>query len=57
MLGAAVALREIHGIPQPIPEREDTEAAVARAWAAAFAAGKALTLEQAIAEALETTGG
>jgi hypothetical protein len=27
------------------------------AWAATFAAGQALTLEEAIAEALETTGG
>jgi hypothetical protein len=46
--------------PQPASERADKEQAVAAAraalgeaaWAAAFAAGQSLTLEQAIAEAL-----
>ena len=60
LLGAAAALREALGAPQPPQERTDTEQAVAparaalgeEAWAAAYAAGRALTLEQAIAEAL-----
>jgi predicted ATPase/class 3 adenylate cyclase len=59
-LGAAAALRETIGVPLPPDEWADMEEAVAPAraavgedaWAAAFAAGKALTLEQAIAEAL-----
>jgi non-specific serine/threonine protein kinase len=60
LLGAATALRETIGAPQPVPERAATEQAVARAraalgedaWAAAFTAGRALSLEQAIAYAL-----
>jgi predicted ATPase/DNA-binding XRE family transcriptional regulator len=60
LLGAAGALRETIGTPLPVPERVVTEqtAAAARltmgesAWAAAFAAGRALPLAQAIAEAL-----
>jgi tetratricopeptide (TPR) repeat protein len=61
LLGAATALRERIGAPQPVPERAATEQAVARsramlggqAWAAAFSAGRACSLEQIIAEALE----
>ncbi len=61
LLGAAAALRETLGAPQPPQEREETEQAVAgaraalgeTAWAAAVAAGQKLTLEQAIAEALD----
>jgi predicted ATPase/class 3 adenylate cyclase/Tfp pilus assembly protein PilF len=60
LLGAARAVQEVVGAPPPAPERADTEAAVAPAraalgeerWAAAFAAGRAMTLEEAIAEAL-----
>jgi tetratricopeptide (TPR) repeat protein len=60
LLGAAVAVREMLGAPQPPQERADTEAAVAPAraalgeasWAAAYAVGHALTLEAASAEAL-----
>jgi hypothetical protein len=59
-LGAATALRETLGTPQASWERENVEQTVAPAraalgeeeWAAAFAAGRALSLEQAIAEAL-----
>ena len=61
LLGAATALREALGTPQPPGEREDTEQATAAArstlgpaaWAAAFAAGRALTLAHAITEALD----
>ena len=61
LLGAAAALREALGTPQPFQEREETEQATAAArstlgaavWAAALAAGRALTLAQAIAEALD----
>jgi len=60
LLGAATALREAIGAPGPSVERAMTEQAVAgargalgeEAWAAAFAAGQAMTLEEAIAEAL-----
>jgi hypothetical protein len=60
LLGAAAALRETIGAPLPLPERADVEQAVAGAraalgeaeWTAAFAAGRMLSLEQAIAEAL-----
>jgi tetratricopeptide (TPR) repeat protein len=60
MLGVAAKLREPIGFPQPPVDRADTEAAVAparaalgeEAWAAAYAAGRALSLEEAIAEAL-----
>jgi predicted ATPase/class 3 adenylate cyclase len=63
MLGAAAAIRVAHGMPQPPPERADTEQAVAaaraalgeEAWAAAFAVGRALSLDQALAEALGET--
>jgi predicted ATPase/class 3 adenylate cyclase/DNA-binding XRE family transcriptional regulator/catechol 2,3-dioxygenase-like lactoylglutathione lyase family enzyme len=62
LLGAATALRERLGTPLTASSQADVEQAVAEAraalgeeaWAAAFAAGKALSLEQAIAEALET---
>jgi len=61
LLGAAEALRETLGAPIPPPERADVERAVAEAraalgeeaWGRALAAGRALTLEQAIAEALD----
>jgi tetratricopeptide (TPR) repeat protein len=61
LLGAATALRERIGAPQPVPERVATERAVARSramlggqvWAAAFTAGHECSLEQVIAEALE----
>jgi predicted ATPase/class 3 adenylate cyclase/Tfp pilus assembly protein PilF len=64
LLGAAAAVRETLGAPQPPDERADIEQAVAAAraalgedaWAAAYAAGQALTLEEAIAEELEETG-
>jgi predicted ATPase/transcriptional regulator with XRE-family HTH domain len=60
LLGAAAALREALGTPQPAQEQGDTEqeTAAARAtlgaaaWAAAFAEGRTLSLEQAVAEAL-----
>jgi tetratricopeptide (TPR) repeat protein len=59
--GAWEALREPHGYVWSAWEQTDNEAAIASAraalgeavWAAAYAAGKALTLEEAIAEALE----
>jgi hypothetical protein len=62
LLGAAAAVHATVGAPQPPVERVDTEAAVALAravlgdetWAAAFAAGQALSLEEAVAEALRT---
>jgi predicted ATPase/transcriptional regulator with XRE-family HTH domain len=60
LLGAAAAEREALGAPQPPQERADVDQAVAaaratlgeEAWAAAFAAGRAMTLEDAIVEAL-----
>jgi len=60
LLGAAATLRETIGAAQPLPEQTDTEQAVAvaraalgeEAWVATFAAGRALALEEAIAEAL-----
>jgi non-specific serine/threonine protein kinase len=62
LLGVASAVRETIGTPQAIPERLATEQAVAavraalgeEAWAAAFTAGRALTLEKAIALARES---
>ncbi len=63
LLGAAAAERERIGMRRPmeLPTREDVEAAVAEAratlgaerWAAAFAAGRALSPEEAFAEALK----
>jgi predicted ATPase/DNA-binding SARP family transcriptional activator len=61
LLGAAAAIREEIGTPQAIPERNATEQAVAevraalseQAWAAAFIGGQALSVDQAIAYALE----
>jgi predicted ATPase/class 3 adenylate cyclase/Tfp pilus assembly protein PilF len=61
LLGTAAAVRETLGAAQPAVERDDVERAVAAAratlgeerWAAAIAAGRALSLEQAIAEALD----
>jgi predicted ATPase/class 3 adenylate cyclase len=60
LLGTATAVREAIGVPRPSVERTWTEQEVAtarqvlgeEAWAAAFAAGRALSLEEAIAEAL-----
>jgi hypothetical protein len=60
LLAAATALREELGAPQPANERTDSEQAVAaarvalgaEAWAKAFAAGRVLSLEAAITEAL-----
>ena len=61
LLGAAMTLREALGAPQPPHEQEETEQTIAiarsmlgeEAWAAALAAGRARSLEQAIAEALD----
>jgi non-specific serine/threonine protein kinase len=63
LLGAAAALRETLGVPQPRSQQAEVEQAVVaaraalgeEAWAAAFASGRTLSLEQAIAEALATT--
>jgi predicted ATPase/transcriptional regulator with XRE-family HTH domain len=60
LLGAAMAARETIGAPQPAEDRADLEQAVAgaraalgeAAWAVALAAGLALPLEAAVAEAL-----
>ena len=60
LLGAAAALREESGVPVPASEREDHDRAVAAArttlgetaFAAAWAAGRALTMEEAVNEAL-----
>ncbi len=62
LLGASAALRDAIGAPQPPTERADIEstlqparaALAADGWAAAFAAGRALSLERAIQEALGT---
>jgi non-specific serine/threonine protein kinase len=61
MLGAAEALREAMGAPLPPAERPDHEATVraaraglrGTAFAAAWAAGRALGMERAMAEALD----
>jgi predicted ATPase/transcriptional regulator with XRE-family HTH domain len=65
LLGAAAASRERISMRQPmlVPTADDIEAAVAlaratlgeEAWAEAYAAGQALSLEKAIAEALDET--
>jgi hypothetical protein len=60
LFGTATALREAIGAPRPSVERTLTEQEVAtarqalgeEAWAAAFAAGQAMTLDEAIAQAL-----
>ena len=60
LLGASATQREVLGAPQPPQEQADVKQAVARAraalgeeaWAVAFAAGEALSLGEAIAEAL-----
>jgi non-specific serine/threonine protein kinase len=62
--GAAAALREAHGLHLPalLRARSEGYAAAARAqvgeaaFAAAWAAGRAMTLEQAVADALEEPG-
>jgi len=64
LLGAAAALREPLDAPPLAQDRADVEQAVAPAraalgedaWAAAFASGQALSLEEAIAYALEPDG-
>ncbi|MGO8948870.1 MAG: ATP-binding protein [Ktedonobacterales bacterium] len=64
LLGAALAVRETLGTPKSAPEQADVDKAVAaaraalgeEAWAAAFAEGHALALEEAVAEALGETG-
>jgi hypothetical protein len=59
LLGAAARVRETIGAPQPPQEQADVAVAAARAalgeeaWAAAYAGGEALSLEQALAEALK----
>jgi hypothetical protein len=65
LLGAAAAQRETLGTPQPPQEQVEVEQAVAaaraalgeEAWAAAYAAGRALSREQAVAEALHEMDG
>jgi hypothetical protein len=60
LLGAAAAVRERLGAPQPPDDRQEVERLVAAArqalgvpaWTAAFTAGTALSLEAAVAEAL-----
>jgi tetratricopeptide (TPR) repeat protein len=60
LLGAAAAVREQLGAPQPPDDRQELERLVAPArealgepaWTAAFTAGTALSLEAAVAEAL-----
>ena len=64
LFGAAAALREAVGIPLPPVARPEYERDVAAArarlnettWATAWAEGRAMTLEQAIAYALEEPG-
>ncbi len=61
LLGAAQTLRAAIGSPRPVPEQYAVEQATAGAraalgeevWAAAFAAGLALPLDEAIASALQ----
>ncbi|MBV8719789.1 MAG: helix-turn-helix domain-containing protein [Chloroflexi bacterium] len=61
LLGAADTIRELIGTPQPLPERTATEHALAVActalgettWRRSFVEGRSLTMEQAIAYALE----
>ena len=62
-LGGRATIRDSSGVPPPPPERDETEAAVVparralgeAAWAAAFAVGRAMTLEEAMAEALHVS--
>jgi hypothetical protein len=64
LLGAAAPLRKTIGVPQPPSWHHDTEEAVAPAraalgeeqWAAAFEAGQALSLDEAIADVLGESG-
>jgi hypothetical protein len=61
LVGAAMAVRERIGTPQPVPERMDMEQSVANgraamgeeAWNAEFRVGHALAMDQAIEYALE----
>jgi hypothetical protein len=61
LYGAAAALRDAVGSPLSRAERIDVEEAIGRyraeigdeAWGRAWEAGRALSLEQAVAEALE----
>jgi predicted ATPase/transcriptional regulator with XRE-family HTH domain len=65
LLAAAIELRERIGIAVPVPERMAMERTIAQAraamsedmWAMALTAGRALSLTEAIAYALETDGG
>jgi predicted ATPase/class 3 adenylate cyclase/Tfp pilus assembly protein PilF len=64
LAGAAMTIRERIAVPQSPANREDMEPELAAAraalgeaaWAGAYAAGRTLTLEQAIAEALGESG-
>jgi predicted ATPase/DNA-binding CsgD family transcriptional regulator len=64
LFGAAEAMREAIAVPLALPERAVFEAAIARAraglpevaFAAAWAAGRALSLEDAVGEALLADG-
>jgi predicted ATPase/transcriptional regulator with XRE-family HTH domain len=64
LLGAAASVREALGAPQPAQEKAEVEQTLAavraalgeEAWQATFAAGRGLTLEEAIAEALGEDG-
>jgi predicted ATPase/Tfp pilus assembly protein PilF len=64
LLGVVAALRETIGAPQSKALRKDMDQAVAaaraalgeEAWAAALAAGRALSLDEAVAEALREAG-
>jgi predicted ATPase/class 3 adenylate cyclase len=61
LLGAVATLREAIGTPRRADEELDTDVAIAAAraalgeerWGAAYAAGRALSLEEAVAEALD----
>jgi hypothetical protein len=63
LLGVVAGVRETIGAPQSEALRKDMDQTVVGAqvalgeetWAAAFAAGQALSLEEAIAEALQST--
>jgi non-specific serine/threonine protein kinase len=65
LFGAAEAIREAIAVPLALPERAVFEAAISRAraelpesaFAAAWAAGRALTLEEAVEEGRRVEGG
>jgi predicted ATPase/transcriptional regulator with XRE-family HTH domain len=64
LLGAAAAWREAFGAPQPRWQRDELEAGMItmqaalgeEAWVAVYAAGHALSLDEAVAEALDEVG-